>query len=558
MRELTGIGVGLAAAAGRVARMGEPLPAPQAAPSTLPPGEESARAAAALAEVAHELRRRGAVAGGEAQEVLEAQALMAADPGLIDVITARTITGRTAERALYEAFGEFRTLLAGAGDYLAARVADLDDVRDRTIAACSGLPMPGVPDPDHPFVLVARDLAPADTALLDLAKVLALVTSEGGPTSHTAILARARGIPAVVGCGGANDLADGEEVVVDAARGVVTAEPPAELLAQVRLRAQARDREGVKAPAAPGGTADGVPVALLANVGGPYDVPEAVAAGAEGIGLFRTEFLYLDAAEPPSLDLQVAAYRAVLDGFSGGTVVVRTLDVGADKPLPFLDPSPGTAPEPNPALGVRGLRAFRHRPELLDTQLDALAKAANGSGADVRVMAPMVADADDARWFVERARARGLEQAGVMVEIPSAALTADAVLGEAAFASIGTNDLTQYALAADRMVGSLAGRQDPWHPAVLALVAATADAGRRAGKPVGVCGEAAADPLLALVLVGLGVTSLSMVPAAIAGVRAALADRTLAECRKLAELARREGTAPLARAAVARVAGSLA
>ncbi len=231
--------------------------------------------------------------------------------------------------------------------------------------------------------------------------------------------------------------------------------------------------------------------------------------------------------------------------------MVRTLDVGADKPLPFLHPATDTGPEPNPALGVRGLRAFLAGPELLDTQLDALAEAAKGSDADVWVMAPMVADADDARWFVARARARGLEHAGVMVETPSAALTADAVLAEAAFASIGTNDLTQYALAADRMVGSLAARQDPWHPAVLALVAATAEAGQRAGRPVGVCGEAAADPLLALVLVGLGVTSLSMAPAAIADVRAVLAEHSLAECRELASAARSQGTAPRARAAVA-------
>jgi phosphotransferase system enzyme I (PtsI) len=554
MRELTGTGVGRAAAAGPVARMGEPPAEPEDLPSGREPGEEAARATAALESVAAELRRRGELAGGEAQEVLEAQALMAADPGLADAVAARTAAGRTAERALFEAFGEYRALLAGAGEYLAARVADLDDVRDRAVAACSGRPMPGVPDRAEPFVLVARDLAPADTALLDLAKVLALVTAEGGPTSHTAILARARGIPAVVGCAGAADLAEGEVVAVDAARGVVTVDPPAVLLAEVSARAAARSAAG--AAAGPGRTADGTAVPLLANVGGPGDVDAAVAAGAEGVGLFRTEFLYLDAAEPPPLAAQAAAYRAVFDRFPGGKVVVRTLDAGADKPLAFLHGADAdAAAEPNPALGMRGLRAFLDRPGVLDTQLEALAEAADGAAAEVWVMAPMVADAADTRWFTERARAAGLGRVGVMVEIPAAALTADAVLADADFASIGTNDLTQYALAADRMVGALAARQDPWHPAVLRLVAATAEAGARTGRPVGVCGEAAADPLLALVLVGLGVTSLSMAPAAIADVRELLAGWTLADCRGLAAEALGTGTAQAARAAVAERVG---
>lgn len=540
---LHGIGVGTAAVSGPVARMGDPLPRPPA--GAVPdgtPDQERARALAALAAVAAELERRAALAaagqpGGEAGGVLEAQAMMALDPTLADGVAARTAAGQAAERAVFEAFGEFRDQLAAAGGYLAERVADLDDLAARAVAEASGLPMPGVPESDTPFVLVAADLAPADTAVLDLAKVLALVTAQGGPTSHTAILARSRGIPAVVGVRGALDLVEGTTVLVDAAAGRVTIDPGPRLLAEAAERGRAR-KAALASAAGPGRTADGVGIRLMANVGGVADVPAAVAAGAEGVGLFRTEFLYLGSETPPSFETQVETYRAVLDGFPGLRVVVRTLDAGADKPLPFLP----LGEEPNPALGVRGLRAFRgeHR-GLLETQLRALAAAAARAAARLWVMAPMVADERDTAWFVALARESGLDTVGVMVEVPSAALCADAVLAAADFASIGTNDLTQYALAADRMLGELGPLQDPWHPAVLRLIELTGTAGAAGGKPVGVCGEAAADPALALVLVGLGVTSLSMAPSAIPEVRAALAAHTLADCRRMAAAALRRG-----------------
>lgn len=534
---LVGLGVGNGAVAGPVARMadrpGEPaLPAHPAAD----PGAEADRAADALKAVAAELARRADVARGrlgrpEAADVLEAQAMMAEDPGLAERIDALTRAGLTAERAIFDAFGEYRALLAEAGGYMAERVGDLDDLAARAIAVASGVPMPGVPDRPEPFVLVAKDLAPADTALLDLEKVLALVTEEGGPTSHTAILARARGVPAVVGVAGALTLADDVPVLVDAAAGTVTPYPSGDALEALAERAARKAK--AMAYTGPCQTADGVPIGLLANIGGPAEVKAAQAAGAEGVGLFRTEFLYLGSATPPSLETQVEAYRAVLKGFPGKRVVARTLDAGADKPLPFLP----LGDEPNPALGVRGLRAFRGEyRELLDTQLRALAIAAEQSEAELWVMAPMVADAADAKWFADRARAHGLDTAkvGVMIEVPAAALGADAVLQEVDFASIGTNDLAQYTLAADRLLGSLGALQDPWHPAVLKLIELTGLAGKATGKPVGVCGEAAADPKLAPVLVGLGVTSLSMAPSAIPEVRAALIEYTLADCRAMA------------------------
>jgi phosphoenolpyruvate-protein phosphotransferase (PTS system enzyme I) len=530
--ELQGVGVSPGVVVGPVAVAGGEIPVPADATTAADPAAEARAATEALEAVARDLEARGRAAGGEAQGVLEAQAMMARDPGLADQVEQHTRGGRTAARAVYEAFGLYRKLLGGAGDYMAARVADLDDIRNRTVALLLGVPMPGVPDPGHPFVLVARDLAPADTATLRRDRVLAIVTEEGGPTSHTAILAKSMGVPAVVACPGATGLADGVRVIVDGGAGQVVADPDDARVHAAETRARAREAARA-AFVGLGRTRDGHHVDLLANVGGPGDVQAAVAAGAEGVGLFRTEFLFLDRADPPPVEEQAAAYRSVLEAFPGGKVVIRTLDAGADKPLAFLD----LGDEPNPALGVRGLRAVRRRPELLTAQLDAIAQAAAGSPAEVWVMAPMVATAEEAGWFRAQLGGRMVARTGVMIEIPAAALTAEAILAEADFASLGTNDLAQYTFAADRLVGALAGLQNPWQPALLKLVAAAAAAGRAAGKPVGVCGEAAGDPVLALVLVGLGITSLSMAPPSIADVRMLLGRHTFDDCRRLAEVA---------------------
>jgi phosphotransferase system enzyme I (PtsI) len=506
---------------------------------------ERARAHDALNTVAADLEERGVKAGGEAQDVLAAQAMMARDPGLADLVDGKIDGGLTAARAVYEAFGTFREALAGAGDYLAGRVADLDDIRDRAVARLQGLPMPGVPVSDDPFVLVARDLAPADTALLDPASVVAFVTEEGGPTSHTAILARAMGVPAVVGCPGCTDLAEGTVVLVDGAAGSITVDPPADVVTAARDRAGARGKAMSEATG-PGRTADGHKVPLLANIGGPKDVAAAVANGAEGVGLYRTEFLFLDRADAPTVAEQEAAYRAALEAFPDGNVVVRVLDAGADKPLAFLPP-PGA--EPNPALGERGLRMLQRYPDVLTDQLRALAGAAAGLTAKLQVMAPMVADVDDARSFVAACREAGIQCAGVMIEIPAAALRARDIAGEVDFFSLGTNDLAQYAFAADRQVGALARLQDPWQPALLDLVAAAAAASGDAGKSCGVCGEAAGDPALACVLAGLGVTSLSMSAPSLPLARAALARHTLDACRRAAAAARAATSADGARTA---------
>lgn len=439
-------------------------------------------------------------------------------------------------------------MLRGLGGYLAERVADLDDIRSRAVALLTGGRMPGVPVLDQPSVLVARDLAPADTATLCPDRVLGFVTELGGPTSHTAILAKQLGIPAVVGCPAAAGLREGAHVVVDGTAGEITVDPPRDVLD--RVAARSASRAAVPDSTGPGRTADGAPVALLVNVGAVADAQAAAAVPSEGVGLFRTEVLYLGRGSAPSVQEQVEAYRAVFDAFAGRKVVIRTLDAGADKPLPFV----GHAEEANPALGVRGLRLARRRPELLADQLTAIAQAASGCGADVWVMAPMVSTPAEAEQFADQARSLGLATVGAMVEVPAAAMRAAQLLERCDFASIGTNDLAQYAFAADRTESALADLLDVWQPALLDLVAAVADGGRRTGRPVGVCGEAAGDPLLALVLAGLGVTSLSMAPACLPAVRHALATHTVDECRGMAKAAREADDAAAARESVRRLA----
>ncbi|MFF0811479.1 phosphoenolpyruvate--protein phosphotransferase [Streptomyces albogriseolus] len=542
---LRGVGVSHGVAIGEVRHMGTAVLEP---PAKQIPAEEAEReqqrARQAVDAVAADLTARGNLAGGEAQAVLEAQALMAQDPELMADVDRRVAVGSSAERAVYDAFAAYRELLANAGEYLAGRVADLDDVRNRIVARLLGVPMPGVPDSDEPYVLVARDLAPADTALLDPTLVLGFVTEEGGPTSHSAILARALGVPAVVALPGAGEIAEGTLIAVDGSSGEVFVHPTEERRAA--LEAAAAERKAALAAATgPGATADGHKVPLLANIGGPADVAAAIEAGAEGVGLFRTEFLFLDDSKnAPSEEKQVEAYRQVLEAFPEGRVVVRVLDAGADKPLDFLTPGD----EPNPALGVRGLRTLLDHPEVLRTQLTALAKAAEGLPVHLEVMAPMVADRADAKAFADACREAGLRaKYGAMVEIPSAALRARSVLREVEFLSLGTNDLAQYTFAADRQVGAVSRLQDPWQPALLDLVALSAEAALAEGKSCGVCGEAASDPLLACVLTGLGVTSLSMGAASIPYVRASLAKFTLAQCERAAAAARAADSADEAR-----------
>lgn len=526
--ELRGIPVSPGRAAGPAAWMVGPQPAPPPLPLAVPADEASSEIAAAAAAVRSDLLTRAERQAGAAREVLEMTATVAVDPALLRSASALMERHNLAPApAVWQAAEGIAQSFEEKGGLLAERAADVRDVRNRIVARLTGAPVPGLPERDVPFVLVAEDLSPADTATLDPDRVLALVTALGGPNSHTAILARELGLPAVVALGGSlHRIDDGTTVGVDGAHGTVRidAVDPADF---------APSTGRVPSLAGPGRTADGHPVALLANVGDRDSARAALTAGAEGIGLLRTEALFLEAAEEPDLAAQVAAYREVMDLFPGRPVVVRTLDAGADQPLRFLH----LAPEPNPALGMRGYRVAGRNPGVLDHQLTAIARAGRESGADVAVMAPMVSTVAEAEEFVARAHAAGLPRAGVLIEVPAAALHAGAILARAAFASIGTNDLTQYTLAADRTVGQLARLADSWDPAVLRLVESTCLAGAQQGRPVGVSGEAAADPALAVVLVGLGVSSLSMAPRALGPVGAVLSRTTLSECRHLAGLA---------------------
>jgi len=527
-RVLEGTGVSPGIAIGPLVHMGAPIADLPGPVSGGVPDVELGRAQRALDEVARDLEQRRDRAEGDAFAVLDALSMLARDPALIDAIATEVDAGRPAPHAVDAAIAGFRAMLEAAGGYLAERAADLIDLRNRTVARLLHLPMPGIPDHADPFVLAADDLAPADTVDLRPGHVLAIVTKRGGPTSHTAIIAKAMGLPCIVGCARIDDVVDGTPVIVDGSSGRVTHEPDDDEIAGAERRRAAREAL-LATSAGPGTTADGHGVQLLLNIGSAA-AGAAEEVDAEGVGLLRTEFLFLDRTSEPTVEEQTASYREVFTGFTGRKVVVRTLDVGADKPLPFVEPGPGD----NPALGLRGWRLIANNPGLIERQLAAIAAAAATASCEAWVMAPMIATVTEAADFMALARAAGIETAGVMVEVPALALQAERLVAVVDFVSIGTNDLSQYTFAADRLVGELGELLDPWQPAVLELIARTATAGREAGVPVGVCGEAASDPNLALVLAGLGCTSLSMSANAVAEVRAGLAAVTLAQCEELA------------------------
>ena len=537
---IKGVGIGRGVAVGKVIRMAPPMeePADVRRDASVSAVEENERVTKAMAKVNAELNHKAEQAANgdegakQAAPILQAIAMFASDPSLAENIKNLVNGGKTGERAVLEGFAQVEEMFKMIGGYQAERAADLHDVGQRVIAELRGVAAPGVPESDDPFVLVAEDLSPADTSTLDLTKTLAIVTSQGGPTSHTAILARARGIVSVVSAAEAADLKDGEQVIVNAAKGEVVTEPTDEEIKQAEAaKAHAAKAKELRGQA--GGTKDGHLVPLLANLGKPADAKTALEYGAEGVGLFRSEFLFIGNSEPPSVEEQTKAYTELLSQFPGKKVVIRMLDAGADKPLPFLTPED----EPNPALGLRGLRTLRAHMDVLEGQLKALAAADAATDANLWVMAPMVADQHEADYFVKLGKSFGLKFVGAMAEVPSIALMADKVADVADFVSIGTNDLTQYTMAADRTLGSVAGYQTAWHPAVLRAIKLICDAGNAKGMPVGVCGEAAADPDLAVVLTGLGVNSLSMTPVALDDVRAQLAEVTFEEARAKAKAA---------------------
>lgn len=493
----------------------------------------------AIESVAQALEEQASKTSGELAEVLEAQAMMARDPELATTAEgAIKSDGTPAARAIVDAGeGYAEALAASESEYMAERAGDIRDVCSRIARRCLGTPEMDIRAMDDPAIVVATELPPADVASLDKELVKGIATQEGSRSSHTAIVARSLGIPAVVAVSGLMDaIADDSVIALDGDEGTVYVDPDDDTRERTETKTAARTehraqllervREGQSI------TSDGRVIEMAANVGSVAELRGALEAGAEAVGLLRTELLYIDRPEPPDEDEQVALLEEMIELLGDRRLVVRTFDFGADKPVPFLDMDAG----PNPALGVRGIRLAREQPELLETQLRSITRAAqNGKLA---VMAPMVASVAEAEWFVEQvSSAGGIDagvEVGVMVEVPSAVLVAEMLAERLDFLSIGTNDLTQYLHAADRQQGALSYLQDPFSPALLRAVEEVCSAARDKAW-VGVCGEAAGDPAWALVAVGLGVTELSMGADALLEVRVAVGEHSFEECRSLAD-----------------------
>jgi phosphoenolpyruvate-protein phosphotransferase len=515
---------------------------------------EIARLGGAAAAAAEELDGLAArvTADGHPDEgaIFGAQAAMARDPALAAMAADHVREGADAVGAIQAAAADLAGQLRALGDeLLSARAADVEDVAARIAGRLAGTGA-SAPTLDEAAIVVATDLSPSVTATLPRDRLLGLALEAGSPTAHAAILARAYGIPAVVGAAGLlaglGDLVAGEDggpagrgsgtLWIDGGAGEVVLDPDAATTEQLAGRRRAADLAGQAALAEAGlpvETLDGTTVTLLANIGTPAEAERAVALGARGVGLFRTEFLFIERSTPPAEAEQLEAYRAVVDAFRPHPVTVRLLDIGGDKPIPYL----AIAHEANPFLGVRALRLAADRPDLFVTQLRAAMRAAapwpDGEHPSVKVMAPMVADADDTEQLLSLAaraaaelEAEGLPHGpvtlGVMLEIPSAVLVGDTYLPRLGFASLGTNDLLQYTLAVDRGNPALGRYQDSLHPALLRLVREAVARSRAAGAELSVCGEMAGDAVAALALVGLGIRNLSMASGSLAAVRRAI------------------------------------
>jgi len=494
---------------------------------------------AAKASVRSRLESVSGEAAGPASEIAQAHLSLLDDEELSAAADGEIARGRSGGRAWQlasEAAAEaFRH---SDNPRLRERVADLDDISRQVVAALQGSAANAL-EFDENTILLADELLPSELLTLPRDRIIGLATSGGGPTSHMAIIAASFGIPTLVAMGPRlADVAEGTRVLLDATTGVLVVDPDE----------AARARAVAFASASIGGasvTRDGERVRLLANLGGLRDVEAALAAGAEGCGLLRTEFLFLDRSEGPSPDEQRGAYQAIADALEPRPLTIRTLDIGGDKPVPYIR----FPDEQNPALGARGVRTHLFDPQLIGEQLRAIAEV---DGEGVKVMLPMVSSVGELRAVRERLNAlRGGITLGVMVETPAAALLADAFAAEADFLSIGSNDLAQYTLAMDRTNPLLAAAIDALHPAVLRLIAMTVEAGRKAGKPVSLCGSLASEPIGALVLMGLGIRDLSAVPAALPAVRQAIARVSASDCRRMAEQALTMETAAEVRALAA-------
>jgi len=581
MHTLTGTPASAGVAIGPLVVIG---PAPVVAGGRIAPEQadaEVARLATAMEAAGSELEalaeRVGAEHPAEA-EIFFAHAMLAQDPALAEAAEDRIRAGDDAVAAIRAAGERFAAEYRAMDDELiAARATDILDVAGRIVDRLTGAG-PAGPALERPSIIAAVDLTPSLTATLPRERLLGIALAEGSATAHAAILARAYGIPAVVGIWGLPEAMeaavgaalDADTVVaLDGATGEVVLDPDAATLArfeQARVAAGDAAARALTEAALPAVTRDGLDVTLLANIGGPGESARAVELGARGVGLFRTEFLFLERTAPPSEEEQLTAYRAVVEAFAPHPVTIRLLDVGGDKPIPYLP----IAPEANPFLGVRALRLAWDQPGIFLTQLRAAMRAAVGTPpGTVGVMAPMIADARDADLLLRLAAeareslvvagvAHGEVALGVMLEIPAAILVGDTYLPRLAFASIGTNDLLQYTAAVDRGNRALARYQESLHPAVLRLVRQAVEACDAAGASLSVCGEMGGDAVAALALVGLGVRKLSMAASSLAGVRRAIRSADAAALDEAARIALAGPTADDVRAGLSALAARLA
>lgn len=514
------------------------VPVKAGAPSSARPEEERLAFERAVAEaieqvgqIAVRLREEG---GEEDAGILEAQALMLQDPTFHNAVVERVTSGLPAARAVQDTASDLEALFEALDDpYLAARAADVQDIADRV---CRNLTGRQEIIATHPCVLVAHDLAPSQTATLDRQLVRGFVLEVGGPTSHTAILARSLGIPAVVGVGPITSrVRSGDTIAMDGQAGLVILQPGDAERTSFQARTRNSETTRQRRPPVrdlPAETRDGRRVILAANIGSLEDLPLAHESGAEGVGLFRTEFLFAGRSAVPTEEEQVEVYAAVLEAMTGHTVVIRTLDIGGDKPLPYL-PMPK---EDNPFLGMRGIRHALAQPDLFRSQLRALLRAS--PQGRLAIMFPMISGLEEVRTGRELVRTvqqevGGSAEVGVMIEVPSAALLAEALAERVEFASVGSNDLVQYTLAVDRMNERVARLYQPLHPAVLRLLASTVEGMHRHGRWAGICGEMAGDELAVPLLLGLGFDELSVAPGRISAVKEQIRALTASACERL-------------------------
>ena len=511
---LTGLGVGLEAVSAEVFRVKPPQPLPIPAKHSGDQEAEATKLRAAVDAVSANLQQLAEKAGETSAEIFEALEMILQDESLFDAAVAEIAGGSEAGTAFVAAVEVFAEMLSGDPTF-EERIADIRDLGRRVAAHIHDIPL-GLNLPENGrFVIVGEDFSPADTAQFTAA-VVGVITIHGGPTSHTAIICRSKSIPAVVSCSAAKDLVDGMEVLVD---------PVGD-----RVVIGGTEQDATRAISFVAKNLDPV-IPVRANIGSLEDAVAAAATAAEGVGLFRTELLYLSSTSRPSRAKQTDSYTEILSAAPEGPIVVRTIDAGSDKPVPFLQ----MPHEENPALGVRGYRLVEEHRDFIEDQLHSLEAARVASGREVWVMAPMVALATEAEQFAALAKSIGGFKVGIMVETPSIVYELRHLGGVVDFISVGTNDLSQYLFASDRMNPNLGAMLNPWQPALIQALGQIASESKKYGIYSGVCGEAGSDPAFATVLAGMGFDSVSSSRSQVGAVRTALSSMSLQDAKSVYE-----------------------